>query len=418
MIKFNSLLFLLILLSCSAAADKKEESPFLSAEVSVNEPVEEVERPLFDNGAIKVGAQNIEAYKESLVGKKVGIVANQTSLVENTHLVDTLIAMGIDVTRVFSPEHGSRGTADAGEKVNNEIDLKTGIAIVSLYGKNKKPSVSQLEDIDVMVFDIQDVGLRFYTYISTLHYVMEACSENNVELILLDRPNPNGHYVAGPVLEEGFDSFIGMHKIPVVHGMTIGEYALMLNGEGWLNNGVKCQLKVVKCEGYDHTKFYKLPVAPSPNLPNMTSIYLYPELCFFEGTVVSIGRGTDYPFQLIGHPLFNADSSSFSFTPMPNVGAKHPKLDGESCKGVDLHNMEIRALQEKNKLDLSLLFDFYENLDMGKDYFLSNNFIDLLYGSDKLRLGMLKGESFESISESWKPGLESFRLIRNKYLLY
>jgi len=270
------------------------------------------------------GAQRLDQYLPFLKGKSVGLVVNQTSMIDNTHLLDTLLSVGLDIQLVFAPEHGFRGTADAGEHVSNGIDPKTKTAIVSLYGDNKKPKPVQLKDLDIVVFDIQDVGVRFYTYISTLQYVMEACAENNIPLIVLDRPNPNGHYVDGPVLDTQYRSFVGMQPVPVVYGMTIGEYAQLLNGEHWLANGAQCALTVIPCKNYDHKTVYSLPVKPSPNLPNLTSVYLYPSLCFFEGSnKVSVGRGTDKPFQLYGSDEFPS-TLPFTFMPKPMEGAKRP----------------------------------------------------------------------------------------------
>ncbi|NOQ71661.1 MAG: DUF1343 domain-containing protein, partial [Crocinitomix sp.] len=275
---------------------------------------------LYCNEDVKVGAEMTEAYFPMMEGMTIAVVGNQSSMVGNAHLVDTLLGAGLNVVRVFSPEHGFRGTADAGEKVNSEIDEKTGIPIFSLYGTNRKPSASQLAGINVVIFDIQDVGVRFYTYISTLHNVMEAVAEEGIKLMILDRPNPNGHYVDGPILKDDFSSFVGMHEVPVVHGMTVGEYAQMINGQEWLAGGVQCQMMIIPCEGWDHTKYYELPIAPSPNLPDMASVYMYPSLCFFEGTEVSIGRGTETPFQVVGHPDYKIDSLgvNFSFIPQPN----------------------------------------------------------------------------------------------------
>src|SRR5690554_1092672 len=285
------------------------------------------------------GADQPEAYLPLLKGKKVGLVVNQTSILtqqNNLHLVDFLLKEGIKVQKVFVPEHGFRGDADAGEVVKNDTDRKTGLPLVSLYGNNKKPSESAVADVDIIIFDLQDVGLRFYTYISTLHYLMEACAENGKPLLILDRPNPNGEYIDGPVLKEGFTSFVGMHPIPVVHGLTVGELALMVNGEAWLKNGVKCLLTVVPMDHYRHDRVYKLPVQPSPNLPNHLSIRLYPSLCFFEGTEVSIGRGTDYPFQVAGYP--DPAFGDFSFTPESRPGASDPLQKGQLCYGLDLRH--------------------------------------------------------------------------------
>lgn len=382
--------------------------------------VSETEKPLFCNDLIAVGAERSEEYLPLLNDKKIALVANQSSRKDTSHLVDFLLESDIDVIKVFSPEHGFRGEADAGEKVNSEMDAKTGLPIVSLYGKHKKPTSNDLSNVDAIVFDLQDVGVRFYTYVSTMTYVMEAAAENGIQMIILDRPNPNGHYVDGPMLKEGYSSFIGMHQVPVVHGMTLGEYAQMLNGEGWLEAGVKCDLTVITVANYTHKDFYEVPIKPSPNLPNAKSIYWYPSLCFFEGTKVSIGRGTETPFQIVGHPDYEVDvlDDLYSFKPMPNDGSKHPKLEGETCYGYDLSQIEIKELQEMDSLNLKYLFDFYGKLGAKKDFFLENNFIDLLYGSNELRLKMLEGVSLKEIRDSWQEELEQFRAIRSKYLLY
>jgi uncharacterized protein YbbC (DUF1343 family) len=405
-----------MLISCVGEAKEQQDQVQTSAEHQEHLDTLIQEKPLYCNASVQVGASRIDQYLPLLEGKKVGIVGNQSSMIVETHLVDTLLKLDVSIAKVFSPEHGFRGTADAGEHVDNEYDQTTGLPIISLYGKNRKPKAEQLKGLDVLVFDIQDVGVRFYTYISTLHYVMEAAAENDIPLIVLDRPNPNGHYVDGPVLKEGFDSFVGMHQVPVVHGMTVGEYAQMINGEGWLKNGLPCELTVIPCKGWDHASFYELPIAPSPNLPNMTSVYLYPQLCFFEGTVVSIGRGTDYPFQVIGHPDF--EETEFSFIPTPNQGASHPKLEGETCFGVDLHDEEIRELRKNDQLDLSYLIEFYQTLEMGDDFFLSNNFINLLAGTDELKRQLLAGNSMDEIRASWQTDLTAFMELRKKYLLY
>jgi uncharacterized protein YbbC (DUF1343 family) len=409
------------MISC-AASNQNEANRAQSNPEIINEPEEIISsNSLFCNAEVKVGAERTELYLEQLKGARVGIVGNQTSTINGVHLVDSLISLGIKVVKVFSPEHGFRGTADAGEKVNNELDAKTGLPLVSLYGKNKKPTAEQLADLDILVFDIQDVGVRFYTYISTLHYVMEAAAESGKRLIVLDRPNPNGHYVDGPVLKDGFTSFIGMHKIPVIHGMSIGEFAKMLNGEKWLKKEIQTNLEVIPCSGWDHTKFYNLPIAPSPNLPNMRAIYLYPSLCFFEGTIVSVGRGTEFPFQIAGHPKFIASQTEFdtiSFTPMPSHGAKNPLLNGLKCVGIDLHELSLEDLQNERKLNLSFLFEFYKNTKTTEPFFLANNFLDLLYGSDFLRKEILKGTSLSDIENTWKEDLENFQIIRKKYLLY
>ena len=413
--RFNSILFLFLVISCSGeASDQIGDTNTASDSVVETDTIPEVE-PLFCNKDVKVGAERLSEYLHLLKGKRVGIVGNQSSQVGGVHLVDTLISREILVKKVFSPEHGFRGKADAGEHVSNETDSKTGLPIISLYGKNKKPYDKQLAGLDILVFDIQDVGVRFYTYISTLHYVMEAAAENDVAVIVLDRPNPNGHYVDGPILKDGYESFVGMHQVPVVHGMSIGEYAQMINGEYWLSDSLQCDLTVIPCKGWDHQKFYELPIAPSPNLPNMTAVYLYPQLCFFEGTIVSVGRGTDYPFQVIGHPDYEAN---FSFEPAPNEGASHPKLEGETCYGVDLHESDLRTLRAEKQLGLGYLIDFYQQLGKGKDFFLENNFINLLAGSAELKQQILDSKSAEAIRASWMEGLKAFKKLRAKYLLY
>lgn len=376
-----------------------------------------IEEPLYCNAEIRVGAQRTDQYIDLLQNKRVGIVGNQSSMIGTVHLVDSLRSLGVNVVKVFSPEHGFRGDADAGEKVANGMDAKTGLPVVSLYGSNRKPTPTQLNDIDILVFDIQDVGARFYTYISTLHYVMEAAAENNKPIVVLDRPNPNGHYVDGPVLEPLYKSFVGMHSVPVVHGMTIGEYAQMINGEGWLLNKAHAELTVIPCDGWDHSKFYELPIAPSPNLKTMRAIYLYPSLCFFEGTVVSLGRGTDKPFEQIGHPNMKGDSL-FSFTPMPNDASSSPVLEGQICYGYDLSTQDVKAIREKAKLDLSYLLEFYQKLNMGASYFLKSGFINNLAGTNKLKQQIIEGKSISEIEASWKEGLDAFKLVRKKYLLY
>ena len=362
---------------------------------------------------IILGAEQFHLYAELLKGKKVGIVANQTSFLENEnqHLVDFLISKKVSVKKVFAPEHGFRGTADAGEHVKDGVDSKTGVPLISLYGSNKKPSQEQLKGIDVVVFDIQDVGARFYTYISTLHYVMEACAEAGIPVIVLDRPNPNGRYIDGPILEPENQSFVGMHPIPVVHGMTIGEYAQMLNGEGWLKNKVKCDLTVIKMKNYNHQKEYSLPIKPSPNLPNDQAINLYPSLCFFEGTFINAGRGTDMQFQVFGAPSLPYSKYTFEYTPQSNEGAKSPKFKGQLCHGKDL-----RKEPRLNKINLEWLIDAYNANGKKKDFF--NSFFVKLAGTEKLQKQIEQGLSAEEIRDSWKEGLAGFQKIRGKYLLY
>lgn len=363
---------------------------------------------------IHVGAERTRQYFNKLKhDRKIGIVANQTSLVNQTHLVDTLLSSGIQVLKVFTPEHGFRGVADAGAVVNNDIDAKTGLPIISLYGNRKKPSASDLEGIDIMVIDLQDVGTRFYTYISTMTLVMEACAEHNIPVIILDRPNPNGFFVDGPVLEKGFESFVGMHPVPVVHGMTMAEYAHMVNEEGWLSNGIKCDLDWVECSGYKHDSYYQLPVRPSPNLPNMNAILLYPSLCFFEGTKVSVGRGTDYPFQVAGYPGFG--KGIFSFTPVSRPGALNPPYKNQSCDGFNLSDSAVKMIESPG-LRLHWLIDFYKADSVKSSFF--NSYFNTLAGSSNLRTQIEKGMTEAEIRESWQPALNKFKNTRERYLLY
>lgn len=362
----------------------------------------------------KPAADRPELYLKALKNKTVAVVANQTSLLaDKTHLVDFLVANNIKIKHIFAPEHGFRGTADAGEHVKNGIDTKTGLPIISLYGDNKKPKPEQLQGVDVVLFDIQDVGVRFYTYISTLTYVMEAAAENKVEVMVLDRPNPNDGFTDGPVLKEKWTSFVGLHQVPVVYGLTIGEYGKMVNGEKWLKNGIQAKYTLIPMLGYHKKEHHDISEKPSPNLPNDKSINLYPSLCFFEGTQVSVGRGTDFPFQVFGSPwLKNYD---FSFTPKPNAGAKDPFLNGKACFGKDLRNYP----EIKNQLDLSFVLDAYKNFDKkSQDFFLKNLWFDTLAGTDELRLQIIAGKSEEEIRNSWKKDLEQFEKIRTKYVIY
>lgn len=365
---------------------------------------------------LTMGAERMDALLPLLRNKSVGLVVNHTSLVGNTHLVDTLVRVNADIRAIFAPEHGFRGEADAGEHVSDGRDAATGLPVISLYGANKKPTAAQLEGIDVVLFDIQDVGARFYTYISTMHYVMETAAEQGLPVIILDRPNPNGHYVDGPVLDPAFSSFVGMHPVPVVHGMTVGEYALMINGEGWLDNGLTCELTVIPCTGYDHKTFYELPVPPSPNLPNMRSIYLYPALCLFEGTVLSVGRGTGKQFQVLGAPgLMPDDSTAFRFTPQPMPGAKSPKHQGMPCTGIDftfISPEEARHLRLAPAIYADML-----NRYRGEASFFTP-FFDKLAGSDKLRMTLESGASEEELERVYREGLGDFLKMRKKYLLY
>ena len=359
-----------------------------------------------------LGIERLGLILDSLKGKRVAVVANQTSVLNNVHLVDTLLALKIEVVKVFAPEHGFRGQADAGEKINHSVDEKTGLPLVSLYGNNKKPSTEQLKDVDILLFDIQDVGVRFYTFISTLHYIMEAAAENGKKVIVLDRPNPNAHYIDGPVLEKEFTSFVGMHPVPIVYGMTIGEYAMMINGENWLENGVKCDLSVLPCKNYTHQTTYSLPIAPSPNLKTERAIALYPSLCLFEGTTVSLGRGTDRPFEMYGHPKFPA--TSFAFTPIPMPGAKTSTQLNNKCNGYDLSSSAERV----SKIDLSYLINANKLLADSGIFINQNVFFNRLAGNSVLKDQLHECWTEEEIRATWKNGIDSFKLIRSKYLLY
>lgn len=363
---------------------------------------------------IVVGANRTEHYLPLLKGKKVGVVANQTSVVFKkdgtyTHLVDTLISSGVQIAKVFAPEHGFRGEADAGEHVADDIDVKTGLTIFSLHGNTKRPSQASLEGVDLILFDIQDVGVRFYTYISTLTQVMEACAEKGIGIIIFDRPNPNAHYIDGPTLEMEHASFVGMHPIPLVYGMTIAEYAKMVNGEKWLEKGIQCELDVVEMLNYSYNNSYSLPIRPSPNLPNDQAINLYPSLGFFEGTVINAGRGTDYQFQRYGAPFF--PETDFSYTPQPNFGSKHPKFENELCYGVDL--------SKEKKLDfvnIAYLIDAFQKTPKKEEFF--GDTFTIHAGTKKLRSQIEGGLSAEQIRASWRYDIEKFKNIRKKYLLY
>lgn len=407
--KNTVLLFVLVLLSCRSNSDEQTNK---STQLLVHDEV--VVSPI-------VGANQTDEYLPLLNGKSIGIVANQTSVIFRedpnswTHLVDSLVNSKVNVTKVFAPEHGFRGKADAGEVVKDGMDVKTGLPIISLYGKNKKLSPEMLEGIELMIFDIQDVGARFYTYISSLHYVMEACAESDIPVLILDRPNPNGHYVDGPILEPEHQSFVGMHQVPVVHGMTIGEYAKMINGEGWLKDRISVPLTVIPVKNYSHKDAYSLPIKPSPNLPNDVSIALYPSLCFFEGTSVSVGRGTEMQFQIAGAPyLQRLKQFYFEFTPMPNEGSKYPKHEGKLCFGYDLRNYG-----RQDELNLNYLLDFYRaQQKYAPDEPFFNNFFTNLSGTTKLKDQIEKGWTADEIRDSWTDDLETFKKIRSKYLLY
>jgi uncharacterized protein YbbC (DUF1343 family) len=419
----NTFLFisiLLILVGCSTTKNNVDSN--------INKTLHHSGTTLKE-GKFKTGAENFESYLPLLKNKRVGIVTNQAGIIrkinvisralpENTtlettneSLVDFLIEQNINLQKIYAPEHGFRGTADAGELILDGKDTKTNLPIISLYGNNKKPKPEQLEEIDILVFDLQDVGARFYTYISSLHYVMEACSENNIPLLVLDRPNPNGTIIDGPILEKEHTSFVGMHEIPVLHGMTIGEYAKMINGEKWLKDSLQCDLKVAPCLNYSHEMKYSLPVKPSPNLPNDQSINLYASLCFFEGTNVSVGRGTEKQFQIYGSPFLPESKFDFSFTPQPNFGAKDPVHNGKVCFGEDL--TEIKKV---NRLELKWLLKAYENTSDKTVFF--NDFFTKLAGTKKLREQIEAGMTEKEIRKTWQEGLEQFKEVRKKYLIY
>ncbi len=364
---------------------------------------------------VRTGADCTEVYMPLIEGKNIAIVANHTSMIENTHLVDSLISLKVNVVKIFGPEHGFRGDNSDGKLIEDGIDQHTGLPVISLYGAHRKPSKENLKGIDLVIFDIQDVGLRFYTFISTMQYVMEACAEYGIDFLVLDRPNPNGFFIDGPVLETEYKSFVGMQPVPVVHGMTVAEYARMINEEGWLENGIKCKLNWVKCEKWDHRKCYELPVNPSPNLPNMVSIYLYPSLCFFEGTIMSVGRGTDFPFQVYGHPDY--PNSGFDYTPrsIPGVSIS-PKYLGQKCNGVDLQKFPDDFFHDNAGIVLEWLIDAYNQME-NKDAFFNKYFLKLA-GTKKLQEQIEKGSSSLAIRSGWKKDLQKFQKIRKKYLLY
>ncbi len=393
--KFFLFLFVFIFTNINVIAQKKYNQNIQQAEDAI------------------VGASRLELYLSDLQNKNVGVIANQTSIFNNTHLIDTLLSKGINIKKIFTPEHGFRGAADEGAAINNSVDEKTQLPIISLYGNNKKPNPEQLKDIDILLFDLQDVGVRFYTYISTMTYVMEAAAENNIPIIVLDRPNPNGFYVDGPVLEKENASFVGLHQVPVVYGLTIGEYALMVNGEFWLKDSLQCDLKVIPLGNYDRNSIYELPIKPSPNLPNWESVYLYPSLCLFEGTIVSVGRGTETPFQLYGHPLMNED---FTFTPKQAEGRKAPLLCNQVCHGELLIDYAHNYKQNKKELKLSWLINAYNQLKDNEKFF--NNFLVKLTGTKDFEQQIKAGLSEEEIRKNWEPKLKEYKKIRKRYLIY
>ena len=416
-VKNTVFLFVLVLISCgnfSQTEGKTQVNHNNTKNTSSLDSLSAFSHARNDETII-VGANQTEDYLPLLNGKRVGIVANQTSVIFKNdnyiHLVDSLLKLNINVKKVFSPEHGFRGTADAGELVSDGIDTKTGLPIVSLHGKNKKPTQKQLADLDVVIFDIQDVGVRFYTYISSLHYVMEACAEENKTLLIFDRPNPNGHYVDGPTLETENKSFLGMHPIPLVHGMTIAEYATMINGEKWLKNGLQCNITIIPIKNYTHQTPYSLPLRPSPNLPNDQSIKLYPSLGLFEGTNINAGRGTEFQFQRYGAPFLNSETMTFTYTPEPNFGAKNPKHKNKVCYGEDLSVVKIDGMT------LKWIIKAYQNSTDKSLFFLMDGFTKHA-GTAKLQQQIEAGLTEKEIRQTWQEDLETFKKTRKKYLLY
>jgi len=410
--KNTVLLFVLIMISCGSKL-KNDEIKQLEVVNNKNENY----NPIKKDTTLIVGANRTEMYLPLLKGKRVGIVANQTSVIfktDNTfsHSVDSLLSLKVEIKKVFSPEHGFRGQVDAGELVKDGFDTKTKLPIVSLYGKNKKPSKNQLENLDIVIFDIQDVGVRFYTYISTLHYIMEACAEQNIPVLILDRPNPNGHYIDGPTLEIENKSFLGMHPIPLVHGMTIGEYAQMINGEKWLKNKITSKITIIPVKNYTHKTPYSLAIRPSPNLPNDQSIKLYPSLGLFEGTNINAGRGSEFQFQRYGAPFLNSETMRFTYTPHANFGAKYPKHKDNLCYGEDLSNAIIN-----DKMTLQWIIKAYKNTIDKSLFFNTDNFTKHA-GTKLLQQQIQAGLSENDIKKTWEQGLENFKKTRNNYLIY
>ncbi|WP_029038517.1 exo-beta-N-acetylmuramidase NamZ family protein [Salinimicrobium xinjiangense] len=408
-LRFFKSTFLFLLISVTACGNNSQRTANIPAEGNRKSGTAEAT----DN--LRLGAERTDYFISFLEGKKVGLVGNQTSIIPteagHIHLVDTLLSLNVDLQKVFAPEHGFRGTADAGEAVEDGKDPRTGLPVISLYGNNKKPTAAQLKDLDILIFDLQDVGARFYTYISTLHYVMEAAAENGIKVLVFDRPNPNAHYIDGPILEPQHQSFVGMHPVPVVHGLTIGEYAKMINGEKWLKNGIQADLEVIEMENYNREIQYELPVKPSPNLPNSQSINLYPSLCFFEGTNVNAGRGTNKQFQVFGSPFLPGEKFDYSYVPQSNEGAKNPKHLGKTCYGRDLSEHE-----HLDQLNLEWLIEAYNNTSQKGEFF--NTFFTNLAGTKKLQQQIESGQSAKEIRSTWKEGLQEFEGVRNKYILY
>lgn len=411
----------LAILSINACAGPKP------AEVKIpqKQQAKNIKEPARANAtdSILTGAQQTEKYLKLLRGKRVGMVVNPTSVIGHTTVVDSLVKMGVNIVKIFGPEHGFRGNASNGTAVNDDIDQKTGIKAISLYGKHEMPTVSDLSGVDIMVFDIQDVGVRFYTYINTLQYVMQACAENNKEVIIMDRPNPNGFYIDGPILDPKLVSGIGLKPIPIVHGLTVGEYAQMLNGEGWLNNKVKCKITIIKVANYNHDMPYVLPVKPSPNLNTPESILLYPTLCLFEGTYISQGRGTLYPFTVLGAPALKG-KYNYSFTPKSIKGmSETPLHQDEICYGLDLRNYDFSNIRKNKTLNIKWLIEFYQAYPEKADFFnqkLSKQMgnLDRLAGVTSLKQQIIAGATEKEIRASWEPGLSQYKEMRRKYLLY
>ena len=420
--KFSFILFFLAsfsLLNSNCASSSSGKSRAINYADSLNSGVKK------DHADKKLitGADQTTEYLGYLKGKKVGILINQTSIIGNTPIVDSLVALGVNIVRIFGPEHGFRGTASNGDKVGDSVDPKTGISAISLYGKQKKPTKEQMADLDLMIFDIQDVGARFYTYINTLGHVMEACAENNKEMLILDRPNPNGFLIDGPILEDHLHSGIGIFKIPISHGLTIAEFAQMINGEGWLPNKMQCKLKIIKVANYDHNASYVLPRMPSPNLNTQQSVMLYPHICLFEGTIISLGRGTYMPFTVLGAPLLK-DKYKFSFTPQSIKGmSETPLHQNMECYGLDLRKYDIETLRKAKQLNLKWLIDMYKAYpDKEKFFDMSQskqmNDINKLAGTENLKKQIIAGTSEEDIRKSWEPGLSDYKTMIKKYLLY
>ncbi|PHI19366.1 hypothetical protein CEQ90_13500 [Lewinellaceae bacterium SD302] len=414
--KVQTILFFLIIFQLNCANGKSTTET--TNEQSMPQDSTPNSELIEETPPIEVGAERLDTYLPKLENKRVGLVVNQSSRLYGTqgpHLVDTLLAAGVQVTKIFALEHGFRGEADAGATITDGVDDKSGLPIVSLYGQSKEPGAADLADVDLIVFDIQDVGVRFFTYISHLHYILQGAAKHDTPVMILDRPNPNGHYIDGPILDPAFQSFVGMHPVPVVHGMTIGEYGQMINGRGWLDDGLRAELTVIPCANYSHGRRYALPIKPSPNLPNERSILLYPSLCFFEGTIVSIGRGTDQQFQIYGHPLLSM--GSYIFTPKPGPGSTDPKLNGKSCVGFSLVGQSPELIRSQGRINLNHLLRAYAQL---KDhaFFDRPDFFDLLAGSSQLRQQIESGMSEKDIRAGWAEGLVDFLQAREPYLLY